>query len=173
MCFFSRVFTVRPGLSNLPNSSAFSIIDACMLLFYLQLGGCKSVVGLWKVIHRYHACTHTPTSAHATYFTLTIRLHLLPAALLNWRISGSEMKLVNLDCFYDWLDMICIIIWTQCSFSLCFCLPPVYSLPPSHPFHYLDWLKKKKAWSLYNTCIRMYADIQSQRLLDSLWSQCM
>lgn len=42
------------------------------------------------------------------------------------------MKLVNLDCFYDWLDMICIIIWTRCSFSPP--LPPANVLPiPSSP----------------------------------------
>lgn len=67
---------------------------------------------------------HARTPAHArrcvrvlSHFARVILPSPLPAALLNRRISGSEMKLVNLSCFYDWLDMICIIIWTALSLS--------------------------------------------------------
>lgn len=121
------VFTVGQGLRSPFTSSASSIIDACkMLLFCLQLGGCEPLVevacgGLFvDCVHneRVHAFTHTLLHASTSHFTHAILLSPFPAALLNWRTSGSEMKLVNLDCFYDWLDMICIIIWTHCSFPL-------------------------------------------------------
>ena len=98
--------------------------------------------GLWRVIHRLHAHAHTYTRINAcTHFhsILAILFALLPAALLNWRISRSEMKLVNLDRFYDWLDMICIIIWARCSFSPSRCLPPAGCTSPACCLHYLDW----------------------------------
>lgn len=150
------VFTVGQGLHSLFTSSASSIIDACkMLLFYLQLGGREPLVeaacgGLFAAgvdNERVHAFTHTLPHASTSHFTHAILLSPLPAALLNWGTSGSEMKLVNLDCFYDWLDMICIIIWTHCSFPLfpSFTLSLSLrstdaSLSPSLSFHYLDWL---------------------------------
>lgn len=144
--FYFQCLQLDRGLVAFLPAQLSSIIDACkLLLFYLQLGGYEPVVemacgGLFidsmHTLKHTYACTHARTS----HFTHAIVLSLLPAALLNWGISGSEMKLVNLDCFYDWLDMICIIIWTQRSFSLSHCLPPMHSLTPSHSFHYLDWL---------------------------------
>lgn len=114
--------------------------------------------------------------ARSTHFTPAILLPPLPVALLNGRISGSEMKLVNLHCFYDWLDMICIIIWTRLSFSLRCCLSPTYSLPPTHPFHYLDWRLwgKEGHRAFHNTHIlHMYAHIQTtEASLQSLTSVC-
>lgn len=146
LSFSFPMFTVGQGFGSLPTSSASSIIDAGKtLLFYLQLGGCEPVVdmacgGLFIDCVHIYTCTHTHSHTHRHTCACTHFPFQLPAALLNWRISGSEMKLVNLNCFYDWLDMICIIIWTQCSFSLSRCLPPTHSLSPSHSFHYLDWL---------------------------------
>lgn len=114
--------------------------------------------GLGRVIHRLHMHVHTHTLMHVrtSHSTIAILSSLLPAGLLNWRISGSEMKLVNLNRFYDWLDMICIIIWTRCSFSPSCCLPPAGCTSPALSLHYLDLLSSEKDLGVLTAHVRLY-----------------
>lgn len=163
MYFFNSVFTVEQGFSNLPNSLAFSIIDACMLLFYIQLGGCKSVVGLWEVIHREHACTHTPTCYLFHPHNPAPSSPSCPIKVENlgkWNETSKSRLLLWLtwyDLYYN-LDPVLL-------HSLL--LPPTRVLPT--PFSSLSLLRlaqeKKGKGSLYNTCNYMYANTQLQSFL--------